>query len=36
MDYTRLPDVESSDEEIAEETELDSRELNSKLKSLGI
>jgi hypothetical protein len=37
MDYTRLPDEEEqTSEEIAEETELDARELDKKLKSLGI
>lgn len=34
MTYERLPD--KTNEEIAEETELDSRELDDKLKSLGI
>ena len=37
MDYTRLPDEEpATSEEIADETELDARELDNKLKSLGI
>ena len=37
MDYKRLPDVEPlTDEEVVEETELDARELDDKLKSLGI
>ena len=37
MDYKRLPDVEpATDEEEVEDTELDARELDSKLKSLGI
>ena len=37
MDYTRLPDEEpKTDEEEVEDTELDARELDKKLKSLGI
>lgn len=37
MDYERLPDVKpQTDEEAVEETELDARELDNKLKSLGI
>ena len=37
MDYTRLPDEEpKTDEEDVEDTELDARELDKKLKSLGI
>lgn len=37
MDYTRLPDKdEQTSEEIAESTELDARELDAKLRTLGI
>jgi hypothetical protein len=37
MDYKRLPDVEpATDEEEVEDAELDARELDKKLKSLGI
>lgn len=37
MDYERLPDVKpQSDEDAADDTERDARELDKKLKSLGI